>query len=315
MSDSSRRSALGWAFVAVLALVLGGVALSLADRGVDRASKTAHLTVPGIADASPIPPRAILGTGELFAADSSAGGGPDLWSFTRVGATLHVQRWTVTPSTVTSQPASLCTSPPAGRLYVAVASWPGASRRVFVFAAERRGSLVVQVRSAAPSCAVLAHARTPALPLRIGDTRAIFAGKDSRGYAELIVVDRPTTTAGVMRIRVLKGEAGFHSVTRDVQLGGANSWPRSKWNVAVGGVNSASGDLLFISEKQPTRTGKIEVHTLLSSRDYSGYGTQIPIDSPEGAGDWSYVLAHNLDGAPVLYRIDPITRQLMRFTL
>lgn len=119
-----------------------------------------------------------------------------------------------------------------------------------------------------------------------------------------------------MRIRVLNGETRFRSVTRDVRQGGPNSWPDAAWNLAVGGVDSMSGDLLFISREQPTRTGKTEIHTLLSSRDYNGYGTQRPIDNPEGSGaNWSYVLAHGPDNAPLLYGIDAATHRLMRFLL
>jgi hypothetical protein len=155
------------------------------------------------------------------------------------------------------------------------------------------------------------------LPLAAGDTRSLFVDTDRGGYAELIVVDRPATATGKMRIRVLRGESRFRSVTRDVQLGAANSWPLPKWDLTVGGVDSTSGDLLFISRMQPTRSGKIEVHALLSSKGYNGYGTQRPIGSPEGAGvGWSYAVAHGFsDGVPILYGIDPATRQLMRFPL
>lgn len=316
MAGTARRSVSGWVLVAVLALILGGVALSLANRGVNRARNVARPDVPFTARALPIPSRAILDAGEQFAADSSAGGGSDLWSFTRAGATLSVQRWRVTPSAVSPQPASLLTSPPAGLLHVAVASWPGTPQRALVLTVEQGDFIVVQVRRAVPPFVILTQARTPALPLRAGDIRSVFADTDRRGYAELIVVDRPAMAAGVMRIRVLKGETHFHSVTRDVQLGTTNSWPRPEWNLIVGGVDSMSGDLLFISRAQPTQTGKTEIHTLLSSDGYNGYGTQTPIDSPEGAGvGLIYALGHNPDDAPVLYGIDPATRRLMHFSL
>lgn len=315
MTGTARRSTLGWAFVAVLALALGGLALALADQGVNRARTDTHHDIPSAADELPIPSGAIFGAREQLAADSSAGGGPDLWSFTRVGPAVRVQHWIVTPSAVSSQPASLCTSPPVGPLYAAVASWPGVSRAL-VLAAERSDFIVIQVRRAVPPFVMIAHARTPALPLKTGDTRSIFVDRDRRGYAELIVVDRPATEAGVMRIRVLKGETNFQSVAREVSLDKANSWPRSEWNLVVGGVDSMSGDLLFISGTQPTRTGKIEIHALLSSRGYQGYGLQLPIDSPEGTGvGWSYVLAHGHGGTPFLYGIDPTTHRLIRFPL
>jgi len=119
-----------------------------------------------------------------------------------------------------------------------------------------------------------------------------------------------------MRIRVLTGTTGFHSMISDVQLKGINSFPASAWNLLVGGVNSVTSDLLFISRTQPTTSGKIEIHTLLSASGYHGYGTQAPINSPEGTGvDWSYALAHDSGGAPILYGIDLTGRLLMRFSL
>jgi hypothetical protein len=303
-----RRAGLGWTLVAVLALGLGGLALALAHRGVNRALSAAG--------ALAIPSPAILGSGAQLAADSSADGGSDLWSFSRVGSSLRVQRWTVTPSAVSPHPASLCASPPTGVLHAAVASWPKASRRALVLAAEQGDFIVVQVRRAVPPFVVLAHARTPALPLAAGDTRSIFIDSDRSGYADLIVVDRPATTAGVMRIRVLQGAARFQSITRDVKLGKANAWPTPKWDLVVGGVNSMSGDLLFISRAQPTRSGKTEVHALLSSKGYDGYGTQRAIDSPARANaNWSYTLAHGSSDTPILYGIDRATRRLKRFPL
>lgn len=313
VTDTPTRSRLGWSLVAVLALILGGAALTLAGKGADQARKPAvvrSLTEKRL----PIPRQALLVPGEQFATDPSAAGGPDLWTFARAGPRLRVQRWLVTTSAILPQPASLIAAPPVGRLNVAVASWRGV--QTLVFATQQGRSIVVQIRRAVPPFAILVQARTPALPLGPGDVRSVFADGDAQGFAELIVVDRPATTSGVMRIHVLKGETGFQSVARDVQLGASNSWPRPKWNVAVGGVDSVSGDLLFISEAQPTRSGKIEVHALLSSHSYYGYGTQVPIDSPEGAGvGWSYVLAHNPGHVPILYGVDPIIRRLMRFTL
>jgi hypothetical protein len=185
-----------------------------------------------------------------------------------------------------------------------------------MLATQQGRSIVVQVRRTVPPFAILAQARTPALPLKAGDARSVFVDGDARGSAELIVVDRSATVAGVMRIRVLTGTTGFHSMISDVQLKGANSFPVSAWNLLVGGVNSVTSDLLFISRTQPTTTGKIEVHALLSASGYHRYGTQTPIDSPEGAGvDWSYALAHGPGGAPVLYGIDLARRRLMLFSL
>lgn len=316
MTSTDRRSALGWILVPLLILILGGVALSLASRGADRARREANLHPPSAVTALPIPPQAILGAREQFAANASSAGGRDIWSFTRARNGLRVQRWIVTQSKVSPQIASRCPSPPQGTLHVAVSSWPGASQGVLVLTAEQGDFLAVQVRRAVPPFAMLMHARTPALPLSPGHVRSIFAGQDRRGYADLVVVDRPMTTGGVMRIRVLSGKTHFRSVVRDVRHGGFNSWPVAVWNLAVGGVDSTSGDLLFISRDQPTRTAKTEVHTLLSSHNYNGYGTQTAIDNPEGVGvNWSYVLVHGPDNMPLLYGIDGAAHRLMRFRL
>jgi hypothetical protein len=308
------HSRLGWSLVALLALILGGASLTLASEGANEARK------PAVAQSSPgerlpIPRRAFLVPGEQFATDSSAAGGADLWAFARVGSGLRVQRWQVTSSAISPQPASLMTSPPAGSLNVAVAPWRG-TRQALVLATQQGRSIAVQVRRAVPPFAILGQARTPTLPLQAGDVRSVFVDSDARGSADLVVVDRPATVAGAMRIRVLRGETDFQSVTRDVQLGTTNSWPRPEWNLVVGGVDSMSDDLLFISQTQPTQTGKIEVHALLSASGYHGYGTQTPINSPEGSGvDWSFALAHGYGGVPVLYGIDLTSRLLMRFSL
>lgn len=120
MTGTARRSTLGWAFVAVLALALGGLALALADQGVNRARTDTHHDIPSAADELPIPSGAIFGAREQLAADSSAGGGPDLWSFTRVGPAVRVQHWIVTPSVRLV----------AARLAVHLsASWPPIRRR------------------------------------------------------------------------------------------------------------------------------------------------------------------------------------------
>lgn len=314
MTDTSIHSRLGWSLVAVLALILGGAALTLASKGADRARQPA--VARGLSGGRlPIPRQALLVPGEQFATDSSAGGGSDLWTFARAGSRLRVQRWLVTTSAISPQSASLMTSPPAGSLNVAVASWRGV-RQALVLTTQEGRSIVVQVRRSVPPFAVLAHVRTPALPLRVGDVRVVFVDEDTRGSADLIVVDRPATAAGVMRIRVLTGTTGFHAIVSDLRLKGINSFPVSAWNLLVGGVNSVTSDLLFISRMQPTTSGKIEVHALLSSADYHGYGVQAPINSPEGAGvDWSYALAHDSGGAPVLYGIDLTGRLLMRFSL
>jgi hypothetical protein len=315
VADTPTRSRLGWSLVAVLALILGGTALTLARQGANQARKpTVAQSSPG--ERLPIPRQALLVPGEQFATDSSAAGGSDLWAFARVGSGLRVQRWLVSTSAISPQPASRITSPLAGILNVAVASWGGTSRRALVLTAQQGDSIVVQIRRAVPPFVILAHARTPVLPLRAGDVRSVFVDGNSRGSAELIVVDRPATAEGVMRIRVLTGETGFHAVIRDVQLRATNSWPVLAWNLVVGGVDSMAGDLLFISRTQRTTSGKIEVHALLSLDTYNGYGTQVPIDSPEGAGvDWSYALAHGPGGVPVLYGIDSAHRWLMRFSL
>jgi hypothetical protein len=314
VTDTPTRSRLGWSLVAVLALIVGGVSLTLATKGAKRAHEAAVAqSSPG--ERLPIPRSALLVPGGQFATDSSAAGGADLWAFARAGSGLRVQRWLVATLAISPQPASLIASPPAGRLTVAVASWSG-TRQALVLTAQQGDSIVVQVRRAIPPFVMLAHARTPALPLGVGDVRSVFVDGDSRGSAELIVVDRPTTAAGVMRIRVLTGERGFQSVVHDVHLRATNAWPVPAWNLAVGGVNSIAGDLLFISRTEPTTTGEIEVHALLSADTYHGYGTQMPIDSPEGAGvDWSYALAHGPGGAPILYGIDSAHRWLMRFPL
>jgi hypothetical protein len=310
VTDTSTRSGLGWALVVVLALILGSSALVLARRGANRSRN------PAAAETLPIPRQALLVPGEHFATDSFVAGGSDLWTFTRAGSGLRVQRLVVTASAISPQPASLITSPPAGILNVAVVSWRGGSQRALVLTAQQGHLIVVQVRRAVPPFVILAQARTQALPLGADDVRSVFVGGNIRGSAELIVVDRPATAAGVMRIRVLTRETGFHSVIRDVQLGATNSYPVSAWNLVAGGVNSMAGDLLFISRKESTASGKIEVHALLSSAGYRAYGTQVSIDSPEGAGvDWSYALAHSPGGAPVLYGIDLARRWLMRFSL
>jgi hypothetical protein len=313
MTDASIQSRLGWSSVVVLALVLGGVALALARHGADRARR------PTVAQSStnelPLPRGMVFAPGEQFATDSSADGGGDLWTFVRAGSSLRVQRWSVASSGISPQRASLIVSPPAGHLKVAVASWPGA-KQALVLAAQQGRSVVVQVRRAVPPFAILAQAHTPAMSLKTGDVRSVFVDRSGRRSVELIVVDRPAKVTGVMRIRVLAGRPGFHAVTSGVQLKGVNSFPVAAWNLVVGGVNSATGDLLFISRTGPTSSGKIEVHALLSSAGYRGYGVQTPIDSPEGSGvDWSYALAHEPDGTPVLYGVDLASHLLMRFPL
>jgi hypothetical protein len=313
VTSTSTSSRLGWSLVALLVLILGGAALTLASRGANRAREPfAAQNLHG--EQLRIPPQTSLVPGEQFATDSSVAGGSDVWAFARIGSRLRVQRWLVTTSSISPQPASLITSPPSGSLNVAVAHWK--AHQVLIFAAPQDHSIVVQVRRIVPPFTMLAKIRTPALPLKVGDVRSIFIDSEARGSAELIVVDRPTTVTGVMHIRVLTGTTDFHSMISDVQLTGINSFPASAWNLVVGGVDSVTGDLLFISRTQPTTSGKIEVHALLSSAGYHGYGTQTPINSPEGTGvHWSYALAHGPSGVPVLYGIDLTSRLLMRFLL
>jgi hypothetical protein len=314
MTDTHTRSRLGWSLVVVLALTLGGAALDLASRGANRAHNTTSIqSLAG--QRLPIPSQALLVPGEQFATDSSTAGGSDLWAFGRVKSGLRVQHWRVNASTISPEPASLITSPPAGNLTVAVVPWRE-DRRALALVTQRGHSVAVQIRRYVPPFTVLARARTPVLPLTAGSTRSIFADGGARGPVRLIVVDRPVNVGGVMRIRVLTSATNFHSITRDVRLVGSNSFPIAAWNLVAGGVNSFTGDLLFISRRLSTSTGETEVHALLSSKKYNGYGTQTPIDNPEGAGgDWGYVLAHAPGGVPVLYGIDLTSRSLMRFLL
>lgn len=307
---------LKWALAALLALVLGGAALDLANKGADNARRLSALQAFS-GERFAIPSGTLLSEDGCFLTDSSASGDSSLWVLVRRGRSLRIQRWLVGASGVSPQRSFRMTSPPPGGLTAAgLVPWR-TTGKALVLSSLQDHSVIVQIRQAAPPYTVLTQTRTPTLGLATGSVRSAFIDGAPHGVAKLIVVDRPARTAGSMRIRVLTATNNFQSIMTDVRLSGVNSFPAAAWSLVVGGVNSPSGDLLFISRTKHTATGKIEVHALLSRKKYSGYGTQMPIGPTEGSGvNWSYALAPARNGAvAILYGIDPVKRLLMRFPL
>lgn len=316
MAEARTTIQLKWALVALLALVLGGTALDLASKGTKDARRpSAAQAFPG--ERFAIPPGVPLGRDGQFLLASSGPRTSSLWTLVQRGASLRVQQWLIGASTVSQLGVFQIASPPAADLMAArIVSWQ--TRKALMLASLAGRSVIVQVRQAVPPYTVLTQKRTPRLGLAAGSVRSVFVDSAPHsGVTKLIVVDRPVRTAGSMRIRVLTSTTDFQSIVTDVHLFGVNSFPATNWSLVVGGINSPSGDLLFISRTQHTATGKIEVHALLSRKEYHGYGTQMPLGPAEGSGvSWSYVIVPARNGAAAtLYGIDPIKRLLMRFPL